>query len=756
MPINSAHISDEKPFFDTLADLDARDTTKAWTVLAYSPRRRRETRGRLLVCHDFKGGYSEDPSTRSYTFNFWPFCDVFVYFSHHRVTVPPAGWTTAAHRQGVKMLGTLIFEHQQSAADCLQLLFGKLPASKTGSAAPSSESSHVPISPHYARLLADLAHDRGFDGYLLNFEWHLQADGGVGHARAVAAWIAILQAELKRKVGPHAEVIWYDSVVVSGQVRWQDRLNGRNLPFFVPSTGFFTNYTWGADYPLLTAQYFANLDPALTLSQSRHSAPKTLQDVYVGIDVFGRGSHGGGGFGSYKALEHIEPSSLGLSAALFGQGWTWESEQDNPGWSWDAWWEYDRKLWLGPASPKDDVPVPVMPPRHPSQPECTHGPYRALCAFFPRQPPPDPLLAPFCTTFSPGVGFSWFVSGVRAMGPLREGWTDIDKQTSLGDMLWPRPELRWEDREDATEPVPSAASALAFEEAWMGGNSLRVAFEVGGSEAEDAFFRCVWIPVQSFVLTAGRSYDAEVVLKSAAGAGPAVDLDVGLTVKLESGDVSHLSVSPVSSAEDLAGGWTRQALRFTVSTEHEDGLAQLGLVVGFATEDPSQALSFSLLLGQLAVHPSPPPENSGVTQAHARLLWADFERAHASSPTSGVLTWDLAAAYPPIGPVMDLPAVEDPTPLWVLDTSDAWFPAMAYYNVYAKAHGADGHVGGAEDAVFVGTTGWDGRRCRFQVERQMLPEEMRGATSVRYYVQGVTDRGEVMRWDRCVFVDAVV
>jgi hypothetical protein len=30
-----------------------------------------------------------------------------ISFSHHRVTIPPSGWSTAAHRQGVKMLGTL-------------------------------------------------------------------------------------------------------------------------------------------------------------------------------------------------------------------------------------------------------------------------------------------------------------------------------------------------------------------------------------------------------------------------------------------------------------------------------------------------------------------------------------------------------------------------------------------------------------------------------------------------------------------------
>ena len=89
------------------------------------------------------------------------------------------------------------------------MLFGRLPASKTGPPVqPSIETSPVPISPHYARLLAYIAHQRGFDGYLLNFEWSLDADGGIGQARALTAWIQILQVELKAKVGPHAEAIW--------------------------------------------------------------------------------------------------------------------------------------------------------------------------------------------------------------------------------------------------------------------------------------------------------------------------------------------------------------------------------------------------------------------------------------------------------------------------------------------------------------------------------------------------------------------
>ena len=79
-------------------------------------------------------------------------------------------------------------------------------------------------------------------------------------------------------------------------------------------------------------------------------ASKSMNDIYMGVDVWGRRSHGGGGFGSYKAITHISPDTLGLSIALFVPAWTWESDQDKPGWTWEQWWAYESRLWVGPVS----------------------------------------------------------------------------------------------------------------------------------------------------------------------------------------------------------------------------------------------------------------------------------------------------------------------------------------------------------------------------------------------------------------------
>ncbi|TDL17628.1 hypothetical protein BD410DRAFT_541522 [Rickenella mellea] len=743
---NKSLRKDSAPYFKSLAELDDWSTTPRQTfdgVLQYHPRSSigdldAVGKGKLLVCHDYKGGYTEDPLSLCYTFNFWDRCDTFIYFSHHAVTVPPPGWINAAHRQGVKMLGTLIFEGS-GEEDCLRLLVGKLPKSTTGPAEPSSAHT-LPLSPHYARLLAELAVERGFDGYLLNFECPLR--GGPEQMRALDAWITILDSQLKRRVGSHSQAIWYDSVIITGQLRWQDRLNSLNLPFFLSSTSFFTNYTWPTHFPSLCAQYLLSLPPELLQAK-----PKTLQDIFIGVDVWGRGSHGGGGFGSFKAIEHADPQFLGLSVAVFGPAWTWESEQDKPGFDWDAWWAYERLLWLGPSRADDHVPTTVAEnrPQRAGEPPCDHAIFKPLSSFFVRQLPPDPVVLPLLLTFCPGVGHAWFVEG-RSVLQVESGWTDIDKQTSLGDLVWPRPDVHWEGDQHEESP-PEGTTALDFRDAWTGGSSLRLTLTINGSDTEDAAFRYLWIPIQSLALTPGISYDAIIVYKIVS---PGADVDLGLSVKETGKPGSDLDVQPIpqnDNISDLPFGWSRTGVTFMPASRLSRASlgGEIGIVVGIAPEDPTSTQEVTIQIGQVAVYATPPADT---TAFQPRILWADISGPEADG--SRKLTWDICASFTPIGPI-NIGSSEDPKPAWMIDHASGWFPSFSYFNIYAQVCEAGG-VFSPENAGFIGTTGMTGVQYCFEVERGTITMGTGGA-KVRLYVQGVTDRGEVLPWAACAFVD---
>ncbi|TFK53325.1 hypothetical protein OE88DRAFT_1240919 [Heliocybe sulcata] len=653
------------------------------------------------------------------------------------------------------MLGTLIFEGD-GEQDCLRLLVGRLPQSKTGPAVASDDSS-LPVSMHYARLLADLAVQRGFEGYLLNFECPLR--GGIEQTQALCTWISMLQSELRAKVGPHAEVIWYDSVILTGHLRWQDRLNALNVPFFLPSTGFFSNYTWPPHFPSLTAQYFLGLDTSVLDSDEVVGTavfPKSLQDLFIGVDVWGRGSHGNGGFGSYKAINHIDPAYLGLSVALFGPAWTWESEQDKPGWDWDQWWAYERTLWVGPEKKGEVVEVPEDTkkdprPGVPPPPECFHGPFQPLSDFFVRSPPPNPSRLGFYTSFCPGVGRAWFVKGVKVL-QAQNGWTDIDKQTSLGDMLWPRPQLAWE-HVDLGEDVqlPEAKPLVCMADAWLGGSSLELDIHCPGSNCEDAAFRCVWVPVQSLAITGKRTYSVKLVYKGSTPEG--VDLDVGLSVKSLAGDVkTAFDVTPTSSQQTLDCGWTQIDVEFVLPEEGpRDILCAVGLVIGFACEYPTLDLDFSVYLGLLSVTPSP---SSSSLKPKLRVLWADFQQAQGSSndPFAGTLTWEVAAAFPAVKNIA-ITSPEDPQPAWTRKDAHIWKPQFSYFNVYAEIYKTNDAVLGPVSSTFIGSSGLDGQANRFLVDPGTLEGLSTEQSSCRFYVQGVTNGGDVLPWEQCAFVD---
>ncbi|KAJ4828328.1 hypothetical protein Tsubulata_046325 [Turnera subulata] len=238
-----------------------------------------DSRPRILVCHDMHGGYVDDKWVQggtnpdAYAIWHWYLIDVFVYFSHYLVTLPPPCWTNTAHRHGVKVLGTFITEGDVGRTICNKLLSTK-------------ESADM-----YADLLVELAVALGFDGWLLNFEIELDK----GQIPILKEFISYLTQTMHSKV-PGSLVIWYDSVTVDGELLWQNQLNDKNKLFFDNCDGIFVNYTWEEDYPKLSAAV----------------AGDRKHDVYMGIDT-------------NVALDVLKKDDV--SAAIFAPGWVKETAQ---------------------------------------------------------------------------------------------------------------------------------------------------------------------------------------------------------------------------------------------------------------------------------------------------------------------------------------------------------------------------------------------------------------------------------------------
>jgi len=223
-------------------------------------------------------------------FAHWAYVDVFVTFSHARVSVPPPGTSAAAHRHGALSLGTVLFEWAAGAVDLRAAIGGRLARRAVTVAA-----------------LGRLAAARGFDGYLLNAE----VDGlSPAEAAALRGWVADLTAAVRAAVGAHGAVVWYDAVTIDGSLAHQNGLTAANAPFFAAAGGgMLTNYWWTAATPAVAAGAAA-------------AAGRPPADVYMGVDVHGRGTYGGGGWGVATAVRAA--AAAGVSVGLFAPAWTVE------------------------------------------------------------------------------------------------------------------------------------------------------------------------------------------------------------------------------------------------------------------------------------------------------------------------------------------------------------------------------------------------------------------------------------------------
>lgn len=211
---------------------------------------------------------------------------MFIYFSHNFVTIPPVPWVNAAHRNGVPILGTLITENHDLG---LQLF------------------SDPAILLMVVQKLTLISKQFMLDGWLLNIETHIPPQ----NMENLLLFVTILTTEMHDQI-PGSQVIWYDSVLYpTGKLLWQNQLNQHNLAFFQACDGIFLNYNWNVVTLKNSIQFASSID-------------RKVVDVYVGIDVFGRGCFGGGGWNTRAAVDEIRKVSSDLSLAIFAPGWVHE------------------------------------------------------------------------------------------------------------------------------------------------------------------------------------------------------------------------------------------------------------------------------------------------------------------------------------------------------------------------------------------------------------------------------------------------
>lgn len=222
-------------------------------------------RPEVLVCHDYKGNYLDDkfingtPRWEEYRFYNWQCIDYFCYFSHKLVTIPTLQFLNAAHKNGVKVLGTLIVEN----VDGQKALYDDILSSR-------EQVKRV------SKSLVEISKRLKFEGWLLNVEVNVDFD----KIEMLKYFVEYL-TKLTNKEISNGKVIWYDSVTNDGKLAWQNELNVRNETFFNSCDGIFTNYNWSLNH----------LERSSKLVDSKF--PEKRNKVFFGIDVFGRGQIAG-------------------------------------------------------------------------------------------------------------------------------------------------------------------------------------------------------------------------------------------------------------------------------------------------------------------------------------------------------------------------------------------------------------------------------------------------------------------------------
>jgi endo-beta-N-acetylglucosaminidase D len=511
------------------------------------------------------GGYlNEQNRFNLYNFTHWQYIDVLTWFDGP-VAIPTRPWVEAAHRNGVKVIGS-VFTSGTDVATLIQ-----------------KDASNNYIA---AQKLIDLAAYYGFDG------WFFNQESSVSAATATELRNLLKRIQVIKPAG--LEIHWYDAMLPSGAVAYQNALNTNNQLLLQEgstrvSDAMFTNYFWSGA---------TNINTSVSTATALGRSPF---EVYMGADLWPNRSNQSlfarttWADSYFTGGDLTQPKlSFGLFAANLTYNGGFNTFNSNAA-DYANFYRTEQRLFAG-----DDI--------DPSTADATG--WKGFGHYVPVRSVVNTL--PFETYFAVGQGKVFANNGVQ----LSKDWTDMAKQSLLPSWQW------------AKAGAAPVTVGFDFDQAYYAGNSIKLAGSLSGSNSAT-----VRLYQTKLAITAATSFD--VTYKAPAAGATSTRLLLYFADNLSTPEQLDLGAAPDAQ-------WNTRSFSLAAFAGRE--LAVIGVEASSATAVAAYQINlgkFKIYNGSGATLPTVAFSASATTVATNQPI--TFSNASTNATT---YTWTFAGGTP--------------------------------------------------------------------------------------------------------------
>ena len=396
---------------------------------------------KLMLCslansdHDHTSAQGTE-SFLSYAFNYWQYTNSFVYWSGSEeglICCPTGEFTDAAHANGVPVVATLGFPWGSGSGYVEQVK----------NFVQKADDGSFPI----ADKLIEVMDYYGFDGYFFNQESY-------GCSAAEGQLIDEMMRYMHKK-RPNMLISWYDSMLPTGGVSYQNAVNDSNKQFMTDSADgtraideFFMNYNW------YDSQVTTTISTMKSIGRSQF-------DAFAGINVQENCMNS-----SFQDNLLVDADGMTrLSLALYCPNSTLGLAKSG-----EDFHEVERTFYTNAKADPRDTSVNL-----------STNAWAGMSRFFADHT--VILDAPFVTDFNSGHGRAYYVDGVKSRDAE---WSYQSTQDVMPTWTW---------------IIDSEGEKLEggydFTTAWNGGNSIKFSGSLSAGKANDIMLYSTIVEVTS-------------------------------------------------------------------------------------------------------------------------------------------------------------------------------------------------------------------------------------------------------------------